>query len=117
MAIRNGAHDDDWLWSRFTLQTQWLNITLHSLIDLTTLFYLNALHPRWGVRRPSDGDGAAEPLVPASVPLLARHVETHARVPPLNSCILGAKWVPPRLHQQAGTGLNAISFLHRNRAQ
>ena len=70
----NGAHDDDWLWSRFTLQTQWLNITLHSLIDLTTLFYLNALHPRWGVRRPSDGDGAAEPLVPASVPLLARHM-------------------------------------------
>ena len=89
----NGAHDDDWLWSRFTLQTQWLNITLHSLIDLATLFYLNALHPRWGVRRPSDGDGAAEPLVPASVPLLARHMlKLTLRIPPLNSWILGAKW-------------------------
>ena len=89
----NGAHDDDWLWSRFALQTQWLNVTLHALIDLTTLFYLNALHPRWGVQRPSDGDGAAELLVPASVPLLARHMlKLTLRIPPLNSCILGAKW-------------------------
>ena len=75
------------------MRTQWLNIMINMTIDLCTLFYLNALHPRWGLRRPSDGNGAAELMVPASVPLLARHLLklTH-RVPPLNTVALGIKW-------------------------
>ena len=83
----------DSLWSRFTMRTQWLNILLHSSVDSVTLLYLNAMHPRWGLRRPSDGNGAAELMVPASVPLLARHLlKLTQRVPPLSACVLGAKW-------------------------
>ena len=79
--------------NKFIFSTQWLNVVVHLAVDLTTLFYLNALHPRWGVRRPSDQSGSAELIVPASVPLLARHLLklTH-RFPPINACILGAKW-------------------------
>ena len=88
----NGAHDDDWLWSRFTLQTQWLNVTLHALIDLTHSLSQcaapalgRAATLRWGRRCRAVGAslGAAA---------CASHAETHTRCSPANSCILGAKW-------------------------
>ena len=56
--------------NKFIFSTQWLNVVVHLAVDLTTLFYLNALHPRWAFRRPSDQSGSAELIVPASVPLL-----------------------------------------------
>ena len=118
VAIRKWSHDDDWLWSRFTLQTQWLNITLpvdrsdHTLLSQCAAPALGrAATLRWGRRCRAAGATLVRCLA-----LL--HAETSRPLFPVELVHPRREMgVPPRLHQQAGTGLNAISFLHRNCAQ
>ena len=80
---------------KHSMRHPWVSIAMHVAVDSVALWFLNAFpgSKRCGTRRAVGGEkGKRVTLVPASVPILARHVaKMISRVQPVSIWLLGAR--------------------------
>lgn len=66
---------------------------VHVAVDTFTLFNLNCLHPRLGVRFPRHLKGLPVLRIPEETSLIIRHIcKLITRVSPINAYLVGARW-------------------------